>query len=361
VKPVIVPFFIPHQGCPHRCVFCDQRAISGAPADLPDRAAIVATVDRWRATAGAAPLEVAFFGGSFTSLAPPLQVALLAPLAPLLGREVSRIRVSTRPDAVTPATLGLLGEYGVDLVELGVQSMDDTVLAAAGRGHLVGDTVTAFGLLRDRGFSVGAQVLPGLPGETPEGALAGFGRLLALGPDLVRIYPALVLAGTELARRSAAGTYRPLSLAAAVDLCKIMLHQADLAGIPVVRVGLQETDGLRAGGTVLAGPYHPALRQLAEGERWYDLAALLLERMPSSGPVTLSVPPARVSDLTGQRRRNLLRLRERFGARVTGVHGDPGLGPADLLITGGGGACRGNLLRDLRYRGDSPERGSYVA
>ena len=138
-------------------------------------------------------------------------------------------------------------DAGVSLVELGVQSMDDAVLAAAGRGHTAAATIAAFATLRAAGLQVGAQMMPGLPGESAAGAIASFRRVLALKPDLLRIYPAVVLKGTALARMYQQGSYRPLSLDAAVNLCKIMLHDAARAAIPVIRAGLQPTDDLAAG------------------------------------------------------------------------------------------------------------------
>jgi histone acetyltransferase (RNA polymerase elongator complex component) len=295
-------------------------------------------------------VEVAFFGGSFTRLPRELQYGLLKPLEPLVrSGEVSSIRVSTRPDALDPATVGFLAVSGVSLVELGVQSMDDRALQSSGRGHTAQDAVDAFASLRAAGLRVGAQMMPGLPGERAADAVVSFRRVLSLRPDLLRIYPALVLHGTELARMYQDGRYRPLQLEDAVDLCKTMLHDAARAGIPVVRVGLQPTDGLSRGAVVVAGPYHPALRQLAEGERWFDLLRLVTRDISSGEVLTIYTSRSEVSDVVGQKRKNIIRLENISGARVAGVYADESLPAGMIRIAAGSRRIHGDLLRDLDY------------
>lgn len=352
MKPIIVPFFIAHQGCPHQCVFCNQVKISGGAETIPSLDEILAKIAAYRDNAGGRALEAAFFGGTFTSLPMSLQERLLAPLQPLLeSGELSSVRVSTRPDAIDYETAEFLGTMGVGTVELGIQSMDDAVLDLAGRGHTAGDVESACRILTGKGFRVGGQLMPGLPGDTAVTAIATLRRTLALEPDFLRIYPALVIAGTELERMYRSGEYAPLGLAEAVALCKAMLHEALKASVPVVRIGLQATGDIQADGAVVAGPWHPAFRQLVEGELFFDLAVSLTADMPSASPVRLSCAPARVSDLTGQRRANLHRLRER-GLEVASVKADPALSPMELRVEAEHFERIGNMLSDLNYPED---------
>lgn len=351
MRRIIVPFFIAHQGCPHQCVFCDQRSITGRDGALPQAAEILRTIDAWCSSAGVATVEVAFYGGTFTALPASVQQGLLQPLQPLLASgRVAAIRLSTRPDAVDRETAEFLRAAGVSLVELGVQSMDDSVLAAAGRGHTAADTEMAFTILQAAGLKVGAQLMPGLPGESAAGALASFRRVVTLRPDLLRIYPAVVLRGTELARMFQLREYAPLSLEAAVNLCKIMLHDAARVAIPVIRAGLQPTDDLAAGAEVLAGPYHPAFRQLSEGERWYDLLQVLVARFDQGANLTLQVEPSRVADVVGQKRQNILRLEKFSGQVIAGVIADSTLPAGAIRISDGRRSISGDLLRDLHYK-----------
>lgn len=348
MKPLIVPFFISHQGCPHQCVFCNQVKISGAAEAVPTPAEMLARIDSYRDSAGGRPLEAAFYGGTFTSLPFSTQQRLLGTLHPLLqSGELASMRVSTRPDAVDRQAAEFLGAMGVGTVELGIQSMDDDVLACSGRGHTASDTEQACRLLAGHGFRVGAQLMPGLPGDTPARAVASIRRVLKLGPDFLRIYPALVIAGTEMERMYRSGEYAPLGLPEAVTLCKMLLHEALKASIPVVRIGLQATGELEA--SVVAGPWHPAFRQLVEGELFYDLAVSLTAALPAHRPLTLSCAPARLSELAGQRRNNLRRLRLEHGVEVVALKGDPQLSNLELRVEAEHFERTGTMLSDLNY------------
>lgn len=345
MKPLIVPVFISHQGCPHQCVFCDQERISGQRAGLPEPAEMIATIDRYAASGGGRPLEVAFYGGTFTSLPRSDQEQLLAPLQPLMATgSVARVRLSTRPDAVDGETARFLASRGVATVELGVQSMDDAVLAAAGRGHGAAHVEEAFASLCGAGIDIGAQLMPGLPGDTADSALRSLERVLALSPSFVRIYPTVVVEGTRLAELWRSGDYTPLALDDAVSLCAAMLRRCISAGVPVIRIGLQPTEELERPGTVLAGPWHPAFRQLAESELFFDLLQRLAAGIPAGSDLEVACAPRRVSDVAGQHRRNLVRLRERSGVAVKRITGSSHLSPYDLEIVYSGGTIAGNVL-----------------
>ncbi len=351
MKVTIVPFFISHWGCPHRCVFCDQRKVAGAEDVLPAPAEILDRVAAYRRSSGSGSVEVAFYGGSFTGLPRGEQELLLKPLQPLLASgEVSGVRVSTRPDSVDNRCAAFLGRMGVATVELGVQSLDDRVLELAGRGHSAAHVAAAVSELKGEGIRVGLQLMPGLPGDSAETSLASLAGTLALAPDFMRIYPTVVLVGTRLAELFAAGSYRPLTLQQAVALCKVMLHRAMLARVPVIRMGLQPTEDLGQGGAVVAGPYHPAFRQLVEAELRYDLLVRLAAEVPRDGAaVEVSCSPGRVSDVVGQRRSNLKRLLREQGVRVSAVRGDPLLSSPDMAVAGPHGVRSGNILTDLKY------------
>jgi histone acetyltransferase (RNA polymerase elongator complex component) len=357
MNSLIVPFFISHKGCPNQCVFCNQVRISGTGEGLPSASDILSRIAAFRSSAGNIPAEVAFYGGTFTNLPMEEQEQLLLPLQPLIASgEVVSIRISTRPDAVDPGSAQFLAEMGVRTVELGAQSMDDGVLERAGRGHNAAQTTGALHALRQAGLAVGVQLMPGLPGDTAEKALASLDAVLALRPDFMRIYPTLVITGTRLESLCRAGEYAPLAMAEAVGLCKVMLHRALKAGVKVVRIGLQATAELESCGAVVAGPFHPAFRQLVESELCYDLLAKLSAGSCSASPVTVFCAPSRVSDITGQRRGNLERLAVEQGVKVAAVREDPALSPLEIVIEYEGGTRRGNMVSDLEYGGGCCER-----
>lgn len=307
----IVPLFVPHAGCPCRCVFCDQRAIAGGAHLTPARARELLEQALSVLPEGSAP-QAAFYGGSFTAIPVAEQEALLAVTDALLAQgRLSAVRLSTRPDAVDAQGLLRLRRHGVTTVELGAQSMDDEVLRRARRGHTAADTVRAAQLVRRAGLSLILQTMAGLPGDTRGTVRRTAERIAALEPDGVRIYPVAVLPGTELHAMWRAGSYAPLDNETAAVWCADMLEVFERARIPVLRIGLNPTEQLAR--TVAAGAYHPALGELAWNELWYRRLRAQLAQQPGTG--TLYVPARALSRAIGQKRRNVLRLKRDFPDR----------------------------------------------
>ncbi len=326
----ILPIFIPHLGCPNECVFCDQRRISGSP--LPASGAEVTEALERAKSQGLRGLELAFYGGSFTAIAPAEQEELLGAAQPFYddGTIVS-IRLSTRPDVIDAAVIERLRRHRVSTVELGAQSMVDEVLYASGRGHTAGDTETAARLLKAAGFSLILQMMTGLPGADTERDAETARRIIALGPDGVRIYPTVIVEGTELCRMWRAGTYREHTVEEAVETCAAILPLFEAAGIPVIRLGLNPTEEL-SGGSAVGGAYHPALGELVRSELMRRKAAELLRDVPAGASVTLGVARGRTSAMTGQHRRNIALLTEAFslsGLRIAEV---PEAEDGDILV-----------------------------
>ena len=303
--------FVPHLGCPHACVFCDQKRISGAAAPAAP-ADVVDAIERGLGKSKKPP-QLAFYGGSFTAIPAAEQEALLRVALPYVqsGRS-SGVRISTRPDCIDPETLTRLSRYGVDTVELGAQSMDDDVLKACGRGHSAADTVNASCLIKERGFSLVLQMMTGLPGSDRERDIETARRLIELAPDAARIYPTVVLRGTGLHRLWATGAYAEHTVEDAVETCASILPLFEQAGIPVIRLGLNPSDDLSAGEAV-AGAYHPALGELVKGRVMLCRARAVLAHAPRGRSVTLTVGKGRVSQMAGQHRCNLAALRSEFG------------------------------------------------
>lgn len=272
MKPFgMIPFFIPHVGCPYVCTFCNQSRIigqSGISHLTPDY--IKDTITEYVGSKRNDKFwEVAFYGGSFTAIHTELQHQLLVPASEMLKSGIiDGIRCSTRPDAVGDEAITLLQSYGVKTVELGVQSMNDDILIDAKRGHTAQEVVEAVARLKKRGMTVGVQLLPGLKGETWETILETAIAVVKLEPDFVRIYPVLVIENTELADQYRAGEYKPLSTDQAITYCAFLKEWFESHNIEVIRTGLQSTDELDSGDSLVAGPYEPAMGELVVNEQY---------------------------------------------------------------------------------------------
>lgn len=308
-RPLVIPVFIPQEGCPHRCVYCDQTTITGVRHLDWNPASLQRYVEAFLASNRRYPVEVAFYGGSFTLLPVRRQVLYLEAVQELLrhGR-VHGLRLSTRPDAVTSENLGFLRTMGVKTIELGAQSLSDQVLTASARGYLSDEVFQATRRLRDHGFRVGLQLMPGLPTDDSGTFLETVKKTMTLRPDFVRLYPTVVISGTALEHLFRRGSYRPLSLTEAVGWCKEATLRLARVGIPIVRMGLQTTPSLERPGAIVAGPHHPAFGQLVKSALWYDrISPALAEASGRSPWQVILVHPSDQADVRGHRNRNVAR------------------------------------------------------
>jgi histone acetyltransferase (RNA polymerase elongator complex component) len=319
----IFPVFIPHAGCPHRCLFCAQDR-STSPSVVPEVtvAPDVNTVYNWLESAlpllndmplhDATPLlddsEIAFYGGTFSLLPLTQQAHYLKTARHFVacGR-VSGIRISTRPDALDDECIARLKACGVTTVEIGCQSFDNPVLEAAGRGHTAAENVSAIQRCQSAGLQVGAQLMPGLPGGDADEALMSLRQALELKPSFVRIYPTVVIDGTELTDLWKSGGYKPWTLDEAVDVCADMLHLCRRVDIPVIRLGLHGDPQLEK--NLLDGPYHPAFGQLVRSRLWRRAVIQACSNneqltVDPTGVNHISVNPSDLSDVLGHRGEN---------------------------------------------------------
>jgi histone acetyltransferase (RNA polymerase elongator complex component) len=310
--PLILPVFFPNLGCREQCLFCNQKAAArGLPSSSSVRNFIEASLAEIPYDKKDREKQVAFYGGSFTAIHRDDQVRFLREVQPFLASgQIDSIRISTRPDALDEETLSLLKEYAVKTVEVGVQSMVDEVLFLAKRGHCAEDAVSATLRLKCRGFEVGLQLMIGLPGDTCDRFLQTLDQVIVLKPDFVRIHPTLVLKGAPLEILWRDGRYSPLYLDEAVQWLKKGLPKLESSSIPVARIGLQPTMELER--DYLAGPYHPAFRQLVDSAILFDMAVSLLQVFQKNGKALFFCHPKEVSNLRGQKNENIMRLKEHF-------------------------------------------------
>ncbi|MBQ9112240.1 MAG: radical SAM protein [Clostridia bacterium] len=315
-RHINIPIFIPHVGCPNACVFCNQRSISGR-MDF-DPALVDGQIAEALSTVGAEDTcEIAFFGGSFTGIDRELMLYLLGVAQRYVddGR-VMGIRMSTRPDYIDERVLSDLSRFTVRTVELGLQSMDDRVLAASGRGHDRECALKACGMIKQAGYELIGQMMIGLPMSDSQSEVMTAREIIGAGADGARVYPTVVFYDTELACMTERGEYTPLSDGEAVERTKNVLSVFADADVPCIRVGLQSSENLADESKVMGGANHSAIGELAMGELYYERICREIERRGiRGGELTVYVSRGSVSKAVGQKKKNKSRICQKYGIR----------------------------------------------
>lgn len=301
MKHVNVSLFVPHLGCPNSCIFCNQKTISGKTEPLKCEDIVNAVEIAKQGVYDKENSEIAFFGGSFTAIDRNEMVSFLETAKPFVGTDFNGIRISTRPDCIDEEILTLLKKYGVTAIELGAQSMCDDVLQKNERGHRAAQTEKASELIKQFGFSLGLQMMTGLYGSNRQKDIYTAQKFVQLKPDTVRIYPTVVLENTVLCDYYKKGIYTPPTLEEAVDLCSELLKLFYDNSIRVIRLGLHSGGNVEEG--FVAGVYHPAFRELCEGEIYRKIIEEKLSSLPD-GEYTLAVKKGEVSKAVGQKKCN---------------------------------------------------------
>ncbi len=315
----VIPVFVPHYGCQNDCIFCNQKSISGQKKDISNEE-VKKTIEYYlyNIKDKEAKKEIAFFGGSFTGIDEEKQEELLQIAYEYIENgQVESIRISTRPDYINKSILKRLKKYKVKTIELGVQSANDYILGKANRGHTFKDVEKASKMIRRHHFKLGHQMMVGLPESTQKDEIETAKALIKLKPQMVRIYPVLVVKGTRLEKEFNEGNYEPVPLPKAIETCKQLVRLFANKKIDVIRVGLQNTDEITEPGRetseVVAGPFHPAFRQLVESGMWYDSIVEKIKKLNVKvQEVEVTVNPIDTNNVIGHKKENVLKLKELY-------------------------------------------------
>lgn len=335
MKHANISIFVPHIGCPHRCSFCDQRTISGtqkAPSDNDVREICTKAFGGIKSPENT---EIAFFGGSFTAIPQKYMLELLQSASEFVGCGKFRgIRISTRPDCITPEILGILKKYGVTAIELGAQSMVNHVLEANERGHTAEDVFNASSLIQEYGFELGLQIMVGLYKSSGDDEHETMEKIIEIRPDTVRIYPVVILKGTKLAEIYEAGeyelfcgAYEKCGFDDVVEAAAEMMMTFEENGIKVIKCGLHASEFVEK--DMVGGFYHPAFRELCENaiyreKMWYKLYETADMNRPQKygeeetrkklekihGEHIFAVNPSCISKAVGQNKSNIRHFSE---------------------------------------------------
>lgn len=315
----IIPIFVPHLGCRYDCVFCNQKSISGQTKPMTkDEAKRIIEEHLKEIKQGSKAVEIAFFGGSFTAIEEERQQELLElAYSYIKEKKVDSIRISTRPDAIDVRILKRLKKYKVKTIELGVQSTNDYILKKANRGHTFKDVKKASLLIKLFGFNLGHQMMVGLPESTRIDEINTAKQIIKLRPKIVRIYPVLTIKNTQLEKDYLEGKYVPITLVQAVEVVKDLTKMFKKKRIDVIRIGLQNSNEIAEpeaeGSQVVAGPYHPAFRQLVETALWHDVIVSKIKKFNVKvKEVEVSINPKNVNNVVGHKRENIQKLKEMY-------------------------------------------------
>lgn len=322
-KNYIIPIFVPHLGCLNDCTFCNQKKISGQKKNITKndvKNIIEYYLENFKEVNR--NVEVAFFGGSFTGIQRDIQEELLLAANEYvrLGK-VNSIRISTRPDYIDKDILKFLKKYNVETIELGVQSTNNYILNKCKRGHSYEDVKKASKLIRKNKFKLGHQMMVGLPDSTQKDEINTAKDLIKLKPKMVRIYPVLVIKDTKLEEDYKKGEYIPNTLEQAIETASILLKMFNKKNIDVIRIGLQSTDEIcnpeNEESQVVAGPYHPAFRQLVESRIYYNEFIKKIKGLNNKvKEITVLVNNSCINNFIGHKRENITKIKEIYNVDV---------------------------------------------
>ncbi len=299
-KHAIIPIFISHRGCPNDCVFCNQKKITSREGDVRPED-VRNTIEEWLTTLSQVEtVEVSFYGGSFTGIPMEQQTAFLKVAKEYkdLGK-IDAIHLSTRPDYINCDILDNLRKYSVDVIELGVQSFSERVLQMSGRGHDAACVYKACDLIKSYGFTLGIQLMIGLPGDSMETCVYSAMETVKIGPAIARLYPTVTIGDTELYSMMERGEYTPLSLEEAVSRTKAMYEILDDAGINIIRVGLKASEIMER-----QIGFHPAFRQLVESEIAKERIEEQLASLPTDCAIMISANSHSFGNIYGHKGHN---------------------------------------------------------
>lgn len=314
-KEYIIPIFIPFLGCPHDCAFCNQVKITNYKDNI-NKENTIRQINQYLSyfPKNENLKEIAFFGGSFTGLDEKVMISYLEIALNYKKKGIiDRIRLSTRPDYINNSILDILKKYEVDVIELGIQSLDNEILNANERGHSKEDSIMASKLIKDYGFKLGHQIMPGLYKDSFDKAIKTGLESIKMNPDMVRIYPTLVIKDTKLEKLYKECLYKPLSLDEAIEISSRLYMIYSYKKIPVIRIGLQPTENINEKKDVVAGPFHPSIRQLVETNIHKIYLEELINKYRLKDKIKIHISNREISIIAGNKKANKNYFYKKYG------------------------------------------------
>ncbi|RDY28770.1 radical SAM protein [Romboutsia weinsteinii] len=333
MKKRIIPIFVPHQGCPHDCVFCNQKKITGVSTTVTSED-VRTIVEEYLPTIDKdASVEIAFFGGSFTAIDIDIQKSLLSVAKEYVDKGlIQDIRMSTRPDCIDEEILTMLKEYKVSVIELGVQSLDKNVLIDSIRGHEAEIVEKSAKLIKKYDIKLGLQMMVGLPSDSEEKCIKTARQFIDINPDCVRIYPTLVVQDTGLEILLNKNLYKPFTLEESIQIVKKLLALFYVNNTNVIRVGLQATDEIQLGKGIVAGPYHPAFRELVEAEMIKDYLNNIIRENKVTSNIVVKTNKKNISKVIGNKKSNSVYMKNELGVSLKTQEADIDIDKLEIIL-----------------------------
>lgn len=304
----ILPLFLHHMGCPHRCSYCNQSILNGTKKNktiAECRAYICAILEENPGRS----FDLAFYGASFTNMDLAIQKAYLDLITEY--PQLEKIILSTRPDGLSKAAVNQLKKYPILGIEIGVESLNRKTLNTINRNYTKEQVFDAIELCRQENIDLSAHLMIGLPFQTREGAREDLLTLINKGVKKVRIHPTIILKNTELEKMYRQEDFTPWTLEESIDCCADLLELCNQKDVKVLRLGLQPTSTLLESGNIIAGPYHPAFGELCFNRIYRRILEKEVKQNPG-GNFIISYPQKIESKLIGQHRSNITYLQKKY-------------------------------------------------
>lgn len=315
----IIPIFVPHLGCPHDCIFCNQKKITNFK-DTLNKEEICKTIEKYISyfKNKDIPIEIAFYGGSFTALSKDLMVEYLKIAKKYIDLKfVESVRLSTRPDCIYTDILDILNFYNVKTIELGIQSLNQKVLDLNEREHSVSCVYESVKLIKKYNINLGLQMMTGLFGDNLKSSISTAFKIANLKPNFVRVYPTLIIKDTKLCNLYYDKIYVPMTLNESIELCKFIYIIFEYYNIPIIRLGLQSSENISKDKDVVDGPYHTSFREFVESSIYFDMFKYCINKFKIKKSLHFKCSNLEISKILGNKKFNINSMKEKFDLDIT--------------------------------------------
>lgn len=315
----IIPIFVPHLGCPHDCIFCNQRKITNFKDSL-NKEEISKTIEKYISyfKNKDIPIQIAFYGGSFTALSKDLMIEYLKIAKKYIDLKfVTSVRLSTRPDCIDDDILDILNFYNVKTIELGIQSLNQKVLDLNERGHNVDCVYKAIEIIRKYNIELGLQMMTGLFGDSFKSSINTAFNIANIKPDFVRVYPTLIIKDTKLEELYYTKKYFPMTIKESIELCKFIYIIFEYYNIPIIRLGLQSSENISKDKDVVDGPYHPSFREFVESSIYFDMFKYYINKFKIKKSLHFKCSNLEISKILGNKKFNINLMKEKFNLDIS--------------------------------------------